>query len=440
MKKQFLKNIRDNMPESLKYITAPIFRHKLIHNKEFSTYLKLLSDRENLDEEAIKEFQFNALKDILIYSFINVPYYTELFKKVSFDPYKFNNITEIEKIPFLTREMISQNFDKLISIRKVNNGYYVGSTGGSTGFPLKFLLDYDSIYKEIAFIYHYRKKLGYNLNDRVATFRTRGNENVLWRLSPMYREIVFSNSNLSRNTIQKYADKINRLKPQYLNGYISAIWFFSKLLEEYNIELDFRLKGIFLISENPDPEQRQYIENFFKVKTSTFYGHSERVVIAEEILPDMYKFDPYYGFTEQVSQENGEYSIVGTGFLNRKMPLIRYVTDDTCIPDKSFFRIIGKRISNSGLIGINNEFLAGVGLHLNLEVFHKIMTYQFIQKEIGKADMFIIVNKDFRNEDMRTIEREINSQTKGVININISVVDNLILTPRGKYQRIISYI
>lgn len=440
MKKQFLKNIRDNMPESLKYITAPIFRHKLIHNKEFSTYLKLLSDRENLDEEAIKEFQFNALKDILIYSFINVPYYTELFKKVSFDPYKFDNITEIEKIPFLTREMISQNFDKLISIRKVNNGYYVGSTGGSTGFPLKFLLDYDSIYKEIAFIYHYRKKLGYNLNDRVATFRTRGNENVLWRLSPMYREIVFSNSNLSRNTIQKYADKINRLKPQYLNGYISAIWFFSKLLEEYNIELDFRLKGIFLISENPDPEQRQYIENFFKVKTSTFYGHSERVVIAEEILPDMYKFDPYYGFTEQVSQENGEYSIVGTGFLNRKMPLIRYVTDDTCIPDKSFFRIIGKRISNSGLIGINNEFLAGVGLHLNLEVFHKIMTYQFIQKEIGKADMFIIVNKDFRNEDMRTIEREINSQTKGVININISVVDNLILTPRGKYQRIISYI
>jgi len=51
------------------------------------------------------------------------------------------------------------NYVKLISTKKVNGGYYVGTTGGSTSLPLKFLLDYNSIYKEIAFIYYYRKNM-----------------------------------------------------------------------------------------------------------------------------------------------------------------------------------------------------------------------------------------------------------------------------------------
>jgi phenylacetate-CoA ligase len=440
MKKQYMKSVRDKMPEPLKYITAPLFRNKLINNKEFNNYLMLLEDRESLDQEMIKEYQFIMLKEILIYSFMNVPYYRELFKSVSFDPYKFSDFKQIEKIPFLTRKLVTENFDKLISIKKAEHGYYTGSTGGSTGIALKFLLDYDSIYKENAFIYYYRKKLGYNFSDKVATFRTHGPANVFWKLNPMYREIIFSNSGLSKNTIHKYAEKISQQKPDYLNGYISAIWFFSKLLEEYNIKLDLRLKGIFLISENPDPEQRQFIENFFNVKSSTFYGHSERVVIAEEKLPDRYVFDPYYGYTEQIHLDKNEYAIVGTGFMNKTMPFIRYKTDDICIPEEKYFRIYGKRNSNIGLYGINNEFLAGVGFHLNLGVFHKIVTYQFIQMEIGKADMYIIAEKDFLDEDLKNIKKEIDFQTKGVIDINVKVVDNLVLTQRGKFQKVISHI
>ena len=439
MKKQYMKNVRDNMPEPLKYITASIFRNKLINNKEFCSFFKLLEDRESLDQEKIREYQFMKLKEMLIYSFMYVPYYRELFNEASFDPYKFSDFKQIEKIPFLTRELVKKNFDKLISTKKVDNGYYIGYTGGSTGIPLKFLLDYDSIYKENAFIYYYRKKLGYNFSDKVVTFRNRSG-NVLWRLNPMYGETLFSNSRLSKLTIRKYAEKINQLKPQYLNGYISAIWYFAKLLEEFNLNLDFGLKGIYLISENPDLEQRKFIENFFNVKSSTFYGHSERVVIAEEKKHDLYVFDPYYGYTEQIPSKTNEYTIVGTGFLNRTMPFIRYKTDDICFPEKGYFRIVGKRDSQRGLYGLNNEFLSGTGFFMHLEVFQKIISYQFIQNERGKADMFIIVNNDFQNEDMKKIKKEIDSQTKGVIDIDIRIVDNMVLTERGKFQRYLSYV
>ena len=310
MKKNFLKNIRDNIPESLKYNTALLFRNQLIRNNEFCQYYSLLEDREKLNPDRIKEYQFSQLKLILIYSYQHVPYYKELFNKVSFNPDKFSDINQIEKIPFLTREIIRDNFDRLISKAKVKNGYYVGTTGGSTGLPLKFYLDFNSVYKESAFIYYFRKKLGYQFDDKLITFRAIEFANKHWKFNPMHNELVFCPLKLSKLTIADYARKINEFKPDYLNGYLSTIWYFAKLLDEYQIKLTSKLKGIFLISENIDNHQRKFIEQFFEVKSITFYGHSERCVIAEEFAPGMYKFDPYYGFTETILLENNQYSIV----------------------------------------------------------------------------------------------------------------------------------
>lgn len=440
MNKHFLKSIRDNMPESLKHITSLAWRNKLIMNKEFCNYYKLLENREMLSPEEMEEYQLSQLKKILIYSYQNVPYYHELFNNISFDPLKFSDVEQIRNIPFLTRELINNNFEKLLSTKKVKNGYYTGTTGGSSGLPLKILLDYDSTYKENAFIYYYRKKLGYCFEDKLVTFRQVEFGNKLWKFNPMQNELIFSPIKLSNITINNYVNKINEFGPTYFNGYLSTIWYFTKLLEEHKIKLKTKLKGIFLISENIDNQQRNYIEQFFGVKSMTFYGHSERCVIAEEITPNRYKFDPYYGFTETIELENNEHSIVGTGFLNHQMPLIRYKTDDICFPDNQSYRIDGKRISTIGLFGYNNEFLSSSAFDIEDPVFKNITTYQFVQKEPGKADMLIIVNNDFRMSEMAIYKNEINSHTKGVIDIEIKIVKNLILSPRGKYQMYISKI
>lgn len=364
----------------------------------------------------------------------------ELFKKAGFDPQKFSAYEQIEKIPVLTREIILKNHDKLKSTDKIKNGYYIGSTGGSTGFPMKFLLDYDSIFKENAFIYYYRKKLGYDFSDRIVTFRQSEIVSNLWRFNPMYNEMMFYPVKISRNTIANYVKKLNEYKPVYLNGYLSAIWYFARLIKEFQIKLTIKLKGIFLISENIDDQQRKFVEQFFNVKTSTFYGHSERSVIAEEIIPGRYRFDPYYGYTEYIKDKCENYIIIGTGFLNHTMPLIRYQTDDTCYRDGPYFSIEGKRSSTIGLYGHNNEFIGVTSLELDDQAFSKILTYQFIQNKAGEADLLIIVNKDFEMSEFPMIMKMINRLTKGFLDINIRIVDNLILSPRGKYQPIISNI
>jgi len=440
MNKYFLKSIRDRMPESLKYITAPILRDQLLNSLDFREYYKLLVNREVLSPEKIKEYQFNQLKKILIYSYQNVPYYQELFNKISFDPDKFADFKEMERIPFLTREIITDKFDKLVSRKKVKGGYYIGSTGGSSGSPLKFLLDYDSIFRENAFIYYFRKKSGYKFEDKLVTFRQVEFGNKLWQLNAMHNELIFSTIKLSKVTINDYVKQIDKFAPKYLNGYLSTIWYFAKLLEEYRIKLTTKLNGIFLISENIDKNQREFIEQFFNVKSATFYGHSERCVIAEELAPNLYKFDPFYGFTEQIPLEENRYSIVGTGFLNLIMPFIRYKTDDVCSNVNEFYAIEGKRSSTVGLYGYNGEFLSSTAYDLENPIFKNITTYQFIQNEIGKADLLVVVNNSFQTSEMEIIKKEIFRQTKGILDINIKLVDHLILSPRGKYQMYISNI
>ena len=73
MNKDIQKIARDKMPDFLKYIAAPVVRNKLINNKEFIKYYRLLEERESFDSNKLIEFQFEQLKKILIHSFENVP-------------------------------------------------------------------------------------------------------------------------------------------------------------------------------------------------------------------------------------------------------------------------------------------------------------------------------------------------------------------------------
>jgi len=426
------------MPESLKYITASIFRNKLIKNKDYCAYTKLLANREFLDEEAIKEYQFNELKKILIYANDNVPYYSELFYQVGFYPQEMKSTYEMNVIPFLTKEIIRENFDKLISTKKVPGGHYVATTGGSTGEPLKVLLDYKCVFKENAFVNHYRSKLGYKTKDRLATFRGVEFDDKLWQFNPMQNELIFSPFKLSNHTLSKYVNKINEFKPQYLNGYLSSIYFLAKLMSENGINFKYPIKGVFLISENIDLKQRDFVEKIFSVPTSTFYGHSERCIIAEEKCKNEYQFDPFYGYTELTSKGDDMLEVSGTGFLNKTMPLIRYKTDDVCMKGENFYKIDGSRKSNLGLYGYNGEFFAHAAFNFHSEVFNNVVNYQFVQKQKGRVDLLLVVNKYFVNEEIDIMKKEIDKKTKDVISFDIKVVDKLILSKRGKFKMFIT--
>ncbi len=437
--KQVLKKIRDGLPEDFKFLLAKFFRNSLIKNSYYIQQRKDLKNSSLLSDDETNNLQFKRLKEILIYAGNHVPYYREIFKKLKFQPENFRDAKELNIIPFLTKEIIRDHFDKLVSELSVEGGFYEATTGGSSGEPLKVLLDYNCVFKENAFVNHFRAKLNYSDDDKLATFRGIEFGDRLWKYNPMQNEMVFSPFKLSRLTVERYLKRMNRFNPAFLNGYLSSLYHFVKLLEGENLTIGFKPIGIFLISENIDEEQRLYIENFFGVKSITFYGHSERCIIAEEVNHGEFKFNPIYGYTELIDNGDNLFSIVGTGFLNQTMPLIRYKTDDVCskVSEESY-KIEGRWNQNDYLVGINDEKVFHSAFNFHSNIFQNVTGYQFVQQVKGCVDLFITVNKQFNNSELAVMQTEIKKKTKDVIDFEITVVDQLILSPRGKYKKFIS--
>lgn len=437
--KLVLKKVRDGLPEELKFLLSNFFRSSLIKNSYYIEQRIELKHVTLMSDSEINNLQFQRLKEILIYAGRHVPYYREVFEKLNFKPENFKDFEELSILPFLTKEIIREHFDKLVSDLTDEGGYYEATTGGSSGEPLKVLLDYNSVFKENAFINHFRTKLNYSEDDKIATFRGIEFSNRLWKYNPMQNELIFSPFKLSRLTVERYLKRMNRFNPVFLNGYLSSLFHFVKLLEGADLTISFKLKGIFLISENIDEEQRTYIENFFDVKSLTFYGHSERCIIAEEINRGEFNFNPIYGYTELIGEGGNLFSIVGTGFLNRTMPLIRYRTDDLCSRvSGDNYKIEGRWKQNDYLVGFNDEKVFHSAFNFHSDVFQNVMGYQFIQRIKGKVSLNIIVNAQFNHSELAVMQREIKKKTRDVIDFEIIVVDDLILSPRGKFKRFIS--
>ena len=187
-----------------------------------------------------------------------------------------------------------------------------------------------------------------------------------------------------------------------------------------------------MISENLLPYQKEKIEEVLRCPIAIFYGHTERAVFAGK-FEEGYLPNCLYGVTE--ISDCGEPIV--TGFINKKTPLIRYVVDDSILPlENGYYEIEGHR-KGDVLVGLNGEEISSAATIFHDKTFEHVLTYQFHQKEDGKCDLWIVPNKQFKNEEMNAIKNSVESKFGNSIKCNVVVVDNIELTERGKYKTIV---
>ena len=426
-----LKKLNEKTPDGLKRMLAPIIKNKLVKNKIFLEQYEYINKFDNLTCEEQINIQTKKLKDILIHSYETTSYYKNLFDKNNFNPYEIKKLSDISRLPILTKEIVRNNFENLISNTSIK--YYIAKTGGTTGTPLKLLMDSDSIYKERAFVYSYWSKLGFDYNNsRLITFRGVDIKGKVYKINPIYNEIILSPFYINNDRIQEYVQVINKFKPNYFTGYPSAISSFCKMLKVNNIKLDVNIDGVFFISEEVSDRDRRIVEEVLGCKTMTFYGHSERSVLAGE-YEGVYKFNSLYGYTELIpTNKDNEFEILCTGFINKKMPLIRYSTGDIAIKTDKGYEIKG-RSNNMFIIGRNNEHISMASKVFHEGLFTKVIAYQFIQDKIGEVKVNVMVDP-LNNGIVRNLENQINNSLKDIVTFKVYAVNNLELTPRGKFK------
>jgi phenylacetate-CoA ligase len=419
-----IKLLINNQPNFIKKIAYKVIPFKYRYGKKYNEFKLLIDQSKKWSYDESINYQLIKTKELLNYCKDNVPYYTNLFKTHGFDT-NIKDLSELKNLPFLTKDIIIENFENLISKNFYKKSYKM-YTSGTTGKRLT-LLGTDDLFKiECAFIENSYLDHGAKLYS----------DHSIWirRYSPNEGDPIFFNDyelnrsymsafHLNDDTIFSYVEYINKTKAKILVSYPSTIYYLSILCLKYNLKLPY-VKHIHGASEVCLPQWNQTIIEAFGTPIRMHYGQVEKVSFAhQDMLDDNYKENLLYGFTE-IDKNN---IIVGTGFYNEVMPLIRYRTNDIIEVndgvnlDGAFPKTIKNILGRNGdmLLTDKNSYVPAVNFYSFMSKFEEVDLFQIVQKkETKEVNFYIVPNFRFTNNTEIELNNEMVNRL-GNVKINI---------------------
>jgi phenylacetate-CoA ligase len=150
-----------------------------------------------------------------------------------------------------------------------------------------------------------------------------------WRVNRAENMLMLSSFHLSESAALAYLDSLAKFDPVVIQAYPSSIGF----LATWMLSAGFRyrgssLRGIVTSSETLSDAQRREIEGAFGCRVFDWYGLNERVAAIGTCERGRYHLMADYSYVEFLPADDGTFELVGTGFNNAAMPLIRYRTGD----------------------------------------------------------------------------------------------------------------
>ena len=368
--------------------------------------LKRIFDRNQwLSEEALYHYQEQRLKQIITHAYENVPYYQDLFKKNNIAPSDIKTIEDLKNIPYLTKDILRDNFDSLIARNAEKFKPNLVATSGATVGRVFFYVDKPS--NVLEFVHYWRAWgwAGYRLGDTFAILTPqffvfiKKNSKAMYHFDPLTRKLTLNSLFISPTYVKEIIQLFRKYKPKFLKGIPSYLYILALVFnEETNHKISF--KAIFSQGENLFLHQRELIEKVFSCKVYDSYGHMERTVAISQCPLGTYHIHLDYGILEfeepqlpLVNEDDGDTfikEIVGTSLYNYSMPLIRYKTGDyvelnrslqKCFCEKGFSivsSIVGREID----VIITRDRRAVTGLFGVFDHTPGILMGQIIQEDI----------------------------------------------------------
>ncbi|MFC3883391.1 hypothetical protein ACFOU2_07590 [Bacillus songklensis] len=229
-----------------------------------------IKSNESKGMDFLQEFQNRQLQKMVKFAVENVPYYTELFSHLHLNWQDIKTVKDLEKIPILTKDEMKRNPESFIP-KNQSIPYVDGSTGGSTGVPLKYRMSKEDYARGVALLLRGFGFAGYHLGDKMSIIAGSSLVSKSKSLKSRVQDYMLNfhrylSYGMDEKDLQMYLINIQKNKPLFLRGYASSIYIFAKYLEENQLSLDHQIKAIFSTSEMLFPQQRRLIEKVFKTK------------------------------------------------------------------------------------------------------------------------------------------------------------------------------
>jgi len=446
---------------------SSVFQKLIFPTMEYSKgttilpYLRELNRTQWLKPDEIRAIQEKKLHALVRHAYDRIPYYRNLFRANTLTPDDIRTEADLRKLPFLTKQVIRENFKDMVDPALTGKNAFVNHTSGSTGEPLKYYISMDGISISWATGYRGWGWGGYALGDKRVTLALGSSQQMNLSFMKKVRFLLERNMaltimNMTEERMRSYAGQIRSFRPEFIRGYPSSLYVFALFLQKEGRE-DIRPRTIFTVAETLYPHQRKVIEETFGCNILDTYGcrdgganamqcgeHDGYHVGAEQCILEVMK-----GGQPAGTGEWGE--IVTTDLHNYVMPFIRYRTGDVAETTEElcpcgrglplFKKIQGRLI---GLVrDSQGNILSGLPLTDIFEFMeqtrHNTVTqYQVIQDKNSDITVKVVRGENYTDADDARIVEDFKKHLGEGISIRIEYVNDIPLTKNGKRLYVLS--
>jgi len=428
-------------------------------------FSQTLQKTQWLTRQEIARLQTRNLCVLLKHAYETVPYYRKAFKERGLSPSDVKSVSDLAKLPTLTKADIRRNFKDLIS-HDFPKDQLIPYESGGTGNPIKFYITKEKLSWELAAEFRMYSWAGYKLGDRC--FMIWGSPADLSKhkamtarmTSKLERVLVVDAFVLSDKVLNQFARSLRKVKPEIIKGYATPIYMIAKYLLENGVD-DVRPRAVITSAETLLFSRRKIIEDAFGCPVFDYYGSREISAIAGECE----EHSGYHISAENVvlefAREEQQVSpgesgvILATNLRNFAMPFIRYeigdvgkpsdescscgrglplmsaiegrVTEFMAVYDKQLGRVIPVSPAGPGVIGVALQ-------HVPLE------SYRIIQESLSKVVIKAVKGKGYSQAHTEFLVDYVRKYLGDSITIDVEFVEDLPPLPSGKRSAFISKI
>ncbi len=465
------------------YIYAPYFLKVLIlnikamllyRNRYSGNFSRMLEQHKKLweaDFHDIRLFQQNVLRDMLLECRQESSWYRNVMQKKGITEELIRKEPEeaLFRMPKLTKKQRRDHAGKIAISDDRRPTTVTRTTSGTTGTPMIIAMDRDTQQRTFAYLHRYYWSIGLPRKFRSARFTgnnivpTEQKKPPFWVLNYFDRQLFMSSYHLTDENLKHYIRKLNRFRPQLLDGYPSTIFIIARYILANNIKLDFRPVAISVTAETLYSEQRKTIEKAFGAKVFNQYASAEGSPMISEcpegnlhlhldtgyfeyrvhtgIGPNGTGPDTHTGKTTATGPVQLA-ELVVTGFRNRKMPLIRYEIGDfiqlkeheSC-PCGCQMPLVQRIVGREDDFFINDKgALIGRVASVLFKQARHVIRGQIIQKKPSEFEIFVETEHAYSAGDEQILIDRTREIMGASAQVTVRVVDQLPAGAGGKLR------
>jgi len=325
-------------------------------------------------------------------------------------------------------------------------------TSGSTGRELTVYHDPRRALADWAFVMHLWGSVGFRpgmVRAGLTGAQPPYSQCRPWTYDPGLRELRLSAMYLTASVMNGYLAAMREHRVRVLYGYPSALAILAGHCLRSASQPADSVIAVFASSEETLPHEQDVIQRAFPAAAVVgHYGLAERVALAVEDprAHGEYEFEPLYGHVELVDEAGAPVThvgetgrIVGTGYLNHAMPLLRYDTDDVADLVAEARAENGHRLRVRNvrsfwerhlLVGVDGQLVTATALCCHRD--GRVDDYQLVQERPGHAQLLVAPTPDAPPLAWRDFVREMRTRAAGALDLEARVVAQVPRGPRGK--------